>query len=129
MRKNRPVTQPQRPDTKPKGIVGVGTLTVQNAVASEYSGISKDIFYEGDNVQTKVISIGSRKYEYVPFGADDLLPFEIIRKVGNSIVLAQNQLFNMLACYGRGVRFFDKETLKKTKNADIEEFCFRNQLN
>ena len=129
MRKNRPVTQPQRPDTKPKGVVGVSTLTVQNAVASEHSGSSKDIFDEGDNVQTKVISIGSRKYEYVPFGADDLLPFEIIKKVGNNLVLAQNQLFNMLSCYGQGVRFFDKETLEKTKNADIEEFCFRNQLN
>ena len=62
MRKNRPVTQPQRPDTKPKGVVGVSTLTVQNAVASEYSGSSKDIFDEGDNVQTNVISIGSCKY-------------------------------------------------------------------
>ena len=129
MRKNRPVTQPQRPRTKPQGVVGVSTLTVQNAVASEYSGSSKDIFDEGDNVQTKVVSIGSRRYEYVPFGADDLLPFEIIKKVGNNLVLAQNQLFNMLSCYGQGVRFFDKETLEKTKNAEIEDFCFRNQLN
>ena len=113
---------------KPVGAVGIGTVTTKNAVTSEYSGSSKDIFDEGDDVQAKVVRIGSKAYQYVPFGADDLLPFEIIKKVGNNLVLAQNQLFNMLACYSQGVRFFNKETNEKTKNKDIEEFCFRNQL-
>ena len=111
------------------GAVGVGTMTVQNAAASEYGSNSKDIFDEGDLIQAKTITLDGRAYQYVPFGGDDLLPFEMIEKVGSNLVLAQNQLFNMLSCYGQGVRFFDKETGDKTKNTDIEEFVFRNQLN
>ena len=111
------------------GAVGVGTMTVQNAAASEYGSNSKDIFDEGDLIQAKTITLDGRTYQYVPFGGDDLLPFEMIEKVGSNLVLAQNQLFNMLSCYGQGVRFFDKKTGDKTKNTDIEEFVFRNQLN
>lgn len=125
-------TKPQTAEpqgTACSGAVGVGTMTVQNAAASEYGSNSKDIFDEGDLIQAKPITLGGRAYQYVPFGADDLLPFEMIEKVGSNLVLAQNQLFNMLACYGQGVRFFDKETGDKTKNTDIEEFVFRNQLN
>lgn len=42
---------------------------------------------------------------YVPWGYDDQLPFELVRLVGSDEVTAQNKLFNVITCYGAGVRF------------------------
>jgi len=42
---------------------------------------------------------------YAPWGADDQLPYELIRLVGADEVTAQNKLFNVLTCYGAGLRF------------------------
>lgn len=41
---------------------------------------------------------------YAPWGADDQLPYELIRLVGADEVTAQNKLFNVLTCYGAGLR-------------------------
>ena len=109
--------------------VGVGTVSAQNAAASEYGTNSSTIFDGGDNIVPRTVSVGGRTFEYIPFGEDDMLPYELIDKVGSNLVLAQNQLFNMLSCYGQGIRFFDKESGEKTKNTEIEDFCFTNQLN
>ena len=109
--------------------VGVGTVSAQNAAASEYGTNSNTIFDGGDNIVPRTVSVGGRTFEYIPFGEDDMLPYELIDKVGSNLVLAQNQLFNMLSCYGQGIRFFDKESGEKTKNTDIEDFCFSTQLN
>ena len=43
--------------------------------------------------------------------------------------MAQNKLFNVLTCYGQGVRFFDLATKKSTEDKEIRLFQFRNQLN
>ena len=45
------------------------------------------------------------------------------------MVVSQNKFYNIITCYGQGVRFFDLKTEKETKDEDIKMFCFRNQLN
>lgn len=42
---------------------------------------------------------------YIPWGSDDQLPYDLIHLVGSDEVTAQNKLFNVLTCYGAGLRF------------------------
>ena len=105
------------------------TNAAHSSVAAEYGGNSSDIFDSGSDVTTKTITIDERQYCYVTFGSDDQLPFNIIAKVGDNMVMAQNKLFNVLTCYGQGVRFFDLATKKATEDKEIRLFQFRNQLN
>ncbi|MCH3994291.1 MAG: hypothetical protein LKE54_04440 [Prevotella sp.] len=112
-------------------IGGVGFVnSKQESANAEYSENSSEIFDGDDGTQTyKNIHQGNRSYTYVPFGMDDQLPFHIIGKVGENMVMAQNKLFNVLTCYGQGIRFFDRKTLQKTDDEEIQTFAFRNQLN
>ncbi len=55
-------------------------------------------------VQTRPVP-GYEKENYVPFGADNQLPYRLIDLVGADEVTAQNKLFNVLTCYGAGPRF------------------------
>ena len=48
-----------------------------------------------------------KKYEYVKWGANDQLPYEMIDKVERNSVLSQNKLFNLLTCYSRGIEYMD----------------------
>lgn len=114
-------------------VYAVGSCGFSNAhtasANAEYSTNSADIFDDDGVQQYKPITVGRSRYEYVPFGADDQLPYEIIKKIGDNMVMSQNKLFNVLTCYGQGVRFYDVETETKTKNGDVRQFAFRNQLN
>lgn len=105
-----------------------GQFSNHSSANAEYSQNSSTIF-DGDGIISyKTVTVSGKKYEYVPFGADDQLPYDIIEKVGENMVMAQNKLFNVLTCYGQGVRFFDIETETKTKDKEIKLFQFRNFL-
>lgn len=100
-----------------------------SSLNAEYSDNSETIFDDDGTENPRTVTIGGKAYSYMPFGFDDQLPYEIIKKVGDNMVMSQNKLFNVLTCYGQGVRFFDLSTEKKTTDADVRRFCFRNQLN
>ena len=105
------------------------TNSTHSSVSAEYGGNSSEIFDSGDEISTRTVTIDEKLYRYVTFGSDDQLPFNIIGKVGENMVMAQNKLFNVLTCYGQGVRFFDLATKKSTEDKEIRLFQFRNQLN
>ena len=73
-----------------------------------------------------------KKYEYVKWGDNDQLPYEMIDKVERNSVLSQNKLFNLLTCYSRGIEYMDipaeGEEPKPTKNKDIRKFLMRNSM-
>ena len=73
-----------------------------------------------------------KKYEYVKWGDNDQLPYEMIDKVERNSVLSQNKLFNLLTCYSRGIEYMDipaeGEEPKPTKNKDIRRFLMRNSM-
>ena len=74
------------------------------------------------------IDIEGAKYEYVPYGSDDSLPFAVMECLGKNMVTSQCQMFNVQACYGQGVRFVDRDTRLDTKDPDIRNFALRNSL-
>lgn len=53
----------------------------------------------------RTLPVPTRPQErYVPWGYDDNLPYELMRLVGSDEVTAQNKLFNVITCYGAGLR-------------------------
>lgn len=71
-------------------------------------------------------------YSYVPFGADNQLPYDLMRLVDGDEVTAQNKLFNVLTCYGQGVRFRPAEgappATARTAAAELGAWQLRNNL-
>ena len=106
-----------------------GRFSDHTSANAEYSENSSTIFDNDGITNYKPLVIKGKEYQYVPFGSDDQLPYEIIDKVGENMVMSQNKLFNVLTCYGQGVRFFDPKTEKKTTDKEIKMFQFRNSLN
>lgn len=117
-----------RGDTEIYSVSGFGGKNQASSANSSYPEDSNIIFDDpGSSVTYRSITIKGKTYEYVPWGDDDQLPYEILDKVGANMVVSQNKLYNILTCYGQGVRFFDLSTEKQTKDKDIRMFCFRNQ--
>ena len=74
------------------------------------------------------VSIPGTDYRYIPFGADDQLPYAMINMIGKDEILAQNQCFNVLTCYGGGLKYVDYNTEKPTRDPEIKRFYDRNFL-
>lgn len=107
---------------------GVGGGSFQNSVSSEYGEDSYQAFDEDETVSAIGIEIKGRQYKYVPFGTDNMLPFNVKNKIHSNMVTSQCQQFNVLACYGQGVRFVDRKTKQDIDDDEILDFCLRNSL-
>lgn len=84
-----------------------------------------------DDETTPVLQVKANDgntYAVIPFGADNLLPYELSKKIGESSVMAQNKLFNVLTCYGMGLQYNDIKTKLPTKDEDINLFRMHNSM-
>lgn len=70
---------------------------------------------------------GYESEAYVPFGTDNQLPYDLIRLVGDDEVTAQNKLFNVLTCYGAGIKFNDV-TGQPTTRPEVVDWARRQNL-
>ncbi|MEG2599034.1 MAG: hypothetical protein RSA66_06140 [Muribaculaceae bacterium] len=109
----------------PKGEIFNVTNNIQCAFASVAD--SADIFDE-DIPLTPLSVPGYDSFKYIPFGPDNNLPFEVIRMIGEDEIMSQNKLFNVLTCYGNGLRYNDIDTDKPTKNVEIKRFMMQNSM-
>ena len=108
---------------------GVARAKAYDSIAEEYGGDSSNVFDEDDGtVNVRPLTINGRGYQYVPFGADDMLPYELRKAVLSKMVTAQCQQFNTLCCYGQGLRFVDRKEKKDVDFPDIRSFCLHNSL-
>ena len=64
---------------------------------------------------------------YMPWGADNQLPYRIRELIGSDEVTAQNKFFNVLTCYRAGLRLLGADG-KETKHPDALRFARRNAL-
>lgn len=71
---------------------------------------------------------GYRGEQYIPFGDNNDMPFEIIKKVAEDEVLSQNKFFNALTCYGAGLALHDPTTGKPTTNSEVKAWAQRQNL-
>lgn len=109
-----------------------GVNAIMDMASANYTGgftESSTIFDDDDGTTpTVTVKIRGREYEYVPFGHDNQLPYQLIKQIGESSVMSQNKLFNVLTCYGMGVQYMDVETGKPSKDKDIRLFQMHNNL-
>ena len=84
---------------------------------------SRNIFDDEDVSFTKLGNL-----EFANFGNDNKLPFEIMKKIGEDEVMAQNKLFNVLTCYGAGLKYMDIDTGKPCRTDAARLFMLRNQM-
>ncbi len=108
---------------------GIGAATAKDSM-NDYAGdaasiISNEPFAE---VQHNKLSVKGKEYDYVLWGNNDQFPYEVASRLNSSMITAQCQAFNILACYGQGVRFVDRKTKIDVDNADILDFCLHSSL-
>lgn len=89
---------------------------------------SADIFDEDGEDVSAITVPGIKKYQYISFGSDNKLPFEVIRLIGVDEVMSQNKLFNVLTCYGSGQKYMDIDSEKPTKDIDIKKWLLHNNI-
>ena len=88
---------------------------------------SADIFDEDGIPAAKPLPF-SENVKYIPFGFDDLLPFHLIHLIGKDEIMSQNKFFNVLTCYGDGLRYNDIETGCPTRDTEIKRWMLDNSL-
>lgn len=112
----------------------VEPCSVQNSVSegtrSEVmSHYDKDSYYpDCREVHTKTIGIDGTEYEYVQWGDDDMLPYELQNRNHANMVISQCMLFNTEVCYGQGLQFIDRKTEERAADKKIRDFCMHNSL-
>lgn len=79
-------------------------------------------------VRFNTVTVGKSEFQYAAWGDDDQLPFTLLTLLKKNMVTSQCMLFNIISCYGQGVRIVDRKTLKKADDKDIRDFCMRNNL-
>lgn len=89
---------------------------------------SSSIFDDDGTTPTVSVEVGKQRYTYIPFGANNKLPYELIKNIGESSVMAQNKLFNVLTCYGMGFQYNDIKTKLPTQDKEVNLFKMHNNL-
>ena len=103
-------------------------FTVRDGVHAAISdvGDTTTVWDDGDDVVARPVP-GHEGYEYVLWGASDDVPHQLIHLIGSDEVTSQNKFFNVLTCYGGGLRFVD-ENDKPTRNKDLKLWAQRQFL-
>ncbi len=82
------------------------------------------VFREDVDIVPTIIDDG---LSYVPWGADNQLPFDIVSLVEKDETLATCQLFNAEVCFGSGLRY-DTCLASPSVKSEIEDFTLDNDL-
>lgn len=98
-------------------------------VAIEMASVedSNQVFDEDANISTTPVP-NWQGMAYVNFGEDNQLPFKIIKMIGQDEVMSQNKLFNVITCYGAGLKYMDVDTKQPTTHPEIKNWLVRNSL-
>ena len=119
-------------DAELAAVTGVseGHPVKESAAAAAASDIedSSAIFDEdGVNISPSPLP-GPHNYQYIPWGANNDMPYEVIRKIREDEVMSQNKLFNVLTNYGRGLQLTDPATGEETEDSNILNWIMSNAL-
>lgn len=70
----------------------------------------------------------SEKVSYMPWGADDQMPYDIINLIESDETLSTCQMFNAEVCYGSGLVYQTDEMCKQKVVNEVEEFFLDNDM-
>ena len=103
-------------------------MQLEAEVTTHYKHDTEGIYESMDDINTTFVRVGTRWYEYVDFGKDNLAPYRNQQLIEANMVMSGCQLFNIQSCYGQGIHFLDRETGEMTKDKEIRDFCLRNAI-
>ena len=75
---------------------------------------SSEVFREQTDMNPLKIDEG---YEYMPWGADNEMPYKIMELIDSDETLSTCQLFNAEVCYGSGLVY---DTTEAKRNVQLE---------
>jgi hypothetical protein len=102
----------------------VETLPGYNARAA-FTVNSSSVFKE--DIDTVPIIIDDT-LSYMPWGADNQMPFKILNLIEKDETLATCQVFNAEVCYGSGLQYNCSETTAAYVRDEVENFMLDNDL-
>lgn len=82
------------------------------------------VFRESSQLTTRRIKAGT---EYISWGGDDELPYNIIDLIESDETLSTCQVFNSEVCYGSGLQYCTKDAAPETK-AEVDDFLLDNPM-
>ena len=104
-------------------------ITIMDVANSSDIIDSDSIFDEDDGSSNdRDVILGANIYKIKMWGGDNELPYNIAKFISESSVMSQNKLFNVLTCYGAGIKFVDKETKEQTEDQKIDLFYVQNSI-
>ena len=85
---------------------------------------TKEVFREEEDIAPVIID---ERTKYMPWGADNEMPFNILDLIESDETLSTCQIFNAEVCYGSGLVYNTDAATNKVKE-DVEEFLLDNNL-
>lgn len=89
-----------------------------------FSTPNKIVFREDNEISPIRIN---DKYQYMPWGADDMLPYNVIDLIESDETMSTCQLFNAEICYGAGLKLNTDNAKSSVKKA-VEDFYLDNDI-
>lgn len=105
-------------------ITGVNDLPGYHAAAA-FTTKSSEVFKEAEEISPRHVS---DKVSYMPWGADDQMPYDIINLIESDETLSTCQMFNAEVCYGSGLVYQTDEWCKRKVVDEVEEFFLDNDM-
>lgn len=84
---------------------------------------TSEIFREMEHPEIRTFN----GHEYVPWGADDMLPYNIIKLIESDETLSTCQVFNAEVCYGSGLKYCTEAATAKVQS-EVADFLFDNSI-
>ena len=85
---------------------------------------SGKVFREDTDITPVVIS---ESLSYIPWGADNQMPFDILNLIESDETLSTCQMFNAEVCYGSGLIYNTDKSTVKTKE-QVDDFFLENNI-
>lgn len=99
-------------DFEPIDFTSIDDIPGINAKALFSSELSKTEFRETGDISP--VPIGD-KHRYMPWGADDQLPYDILELIERDETLSTCQMFNAEICYGSGLLYNTEACSEKSR--------------
>jgi len=92
--------------------------------SAAFTAKSSEVFKEQSDMNPMKIAEG---YEYIPWGADNQMPYKILELIESDETLSTCQLFNAEVCYGSGL-IYDMTEAKRTVQLEVKDYLMDNDL-
>ena len=100
-------------------------VTIPNTHASAaFTPNTSEVFKEQHNIAPVFIT---ERMQYIPWGADNQMPYNIIDLIESDETLATCQMFNAEVCYGSGLVYNTEEATAQTAS-QVDDFLADNDL-